>query len=149
MTQSGKMILDGVTFLLDDCDETGFYIFDSIEQEGTITVGFDVSFLKATYRGEAVGPSICVNPHETGQTGVKETEGRVFSVENMEEADEREDTFYLFEHEPMERYSFQIVEVTEDAVHVKIEGTAVLDGYADPYETASFIGDFWLDHKTS
>ncbi len=67
-----------------------------------------------------MGPSICVNPHETGQAGVKETEGRIFRVENMEEA-----------------------------VHIKIEGTAVVDGYADPYETASFIGDFWLDRKSS
>lgn len=147
MAQSGKLILDGVTFTLNDCEETNFYVFESYEQEGTITVGFDIWFQKADYQGETVSPSVCVNPHETGKTSIKELAGHVFHVDHIEEADEREDTFYLFEHEPMERYTFKIVEITEHEVYLQFEGAAVVDGYAVPYKTAPFSGEFRLNYK--
>ena len=32
----------------------------------------------------------------------------------------------------------------EEKIHVKCEGIAVIDGYSDPYVTATLIFDSWL-----
>lgn len=145
MAQSGKLILDGVNFTLDDCNDTRFYVFESDEQEGTITISFDVAFQKENYLDEVVHLAFRINPHETGKVGVTELIGCVFHVDDIQEADEREDTCYIFEHEPIERYTFKIVEIAEQKVHIQFEGIAVVDGYSVPYKTAPFSGDFWLD----
>lgn len=44
----------------------------------------------------------------------------------------------------MEKYEFKILEINEKKIHIQIKGTAITDGYAQPYKTADFSGDFWL-----
>lgn len=70
--------------------------------------------------------------------------GRTFSVDNVEKSDEREDTFYLFEHEPMESYQFTILEIKDNEIHIAISGIAITDGYSEPYKVADFTIDCWL-----
>lgn len=36
------------------------------------------------------------------------------------------------------------IEISDKRVHIQLEGVAVVDGYADPYETTDFSGDVWL-----
>lgn len=146
MAQTGKLVLGGVNFTLDDCNETEFYIFGSDVQEGTITISFDVLFQEERFQNDMAAPFICVNSHETGKKSVAELAGTTWHVDTIEKADEREDLFYLFEHEPMEKYKFTVVEVLDQQVHIQIEGVAIVDGYAKPYQTAEFFGDIWFDY---
>lgn len=146
MAQSGKLILDGITFILDDCSNTRLYIFESDEYEGTISIGFDVWFQKEMYRNEKVSPAICVHSHETGKANLEEIIGCTNHVEDVKESVKREDTLYVYEHEPMEKYSFTIIEILNQMVHIQMEGIAIVDGYATPYKTAPFSGDFWLHY---
>lgn len=145
--QSGTLVLGGVSFELDDCEDTKFYIFDSDEYDDTITISFDLHFRKAFFDGEEVSPYICINEHETHKSEIFGIVGDTYSVDGPEDADEREDTLYIYEHEPFEKYSFKVLEISGKAVHIRIEGTAVIDGYSVPAKTADFSGDFWLNGK--
>ena len=71
---------------------------------------------------------------------------RKLTVEDVKESDKREDTLYVFEHEPPERYSFMIIEILNQTVYIQTEGIAIVDRYANPYKTAFFSGDFWLHY---
>lgn len=146
MDNYGELNLNGVIFELDKNirRENKFYIFESDEYEGMITVSMNVYFQKKEYENEIVSPSISINEHETNVSEVEKLIGQCFKVDTVEEADEREDTFYMFEHEPMEKYEFKILEISEMKVHIQIKGTAIVDGYTQPYKTADFSGDFWL-----
>lgn len=126
-------------------NDTRLYIMESDENEGTLTVSVDILFESGEYDGEDVTPYICINEHETNVSDVSELAGKSFSVDNVDEADEREDTFYLFEHEPMERYKMTILEIENDQMHIEIAGVAITDGYANPYKTDDFSIDCWLD----
>lgn len=145
--QYGKLTLGEATFELNDCEDTRLYIFESDEYDDTITISFDLMFRKNIFDGEKVAPCICISEHETHKNEISELVGDTYSVESPEEADEREDTLYIYEHEPFERYSLKILEVSGKMVHIQIEGTAITDGYSEPYKTADFSGDFWLNGK--
>ncbi len=140
----GKLVLNSEVFELESGRDSKFYVCDSDENEGMITVGFDISFQKKKYRNEIMSPSISINVHETGVSKLEEIIGHVFKVDTLEEADEREDTFYLYEHEPMEKYEFSILETKDQKIHIQMKGIAIVDGYADPYETAEISVDCWL-----
>ncbi len=144
MSQTGKLELNGEVFDLEAGRDSRFYIFDSDENEGTITIALDLSFQQKKYKEEFLSPSFCINGHETGVSRVEEIIGHVFRVDTLEEADEREDTFYLYEHEPIEKYAFSISEMKGREVHIQMKGIAITDGYADPYKTAEFSVDCWL-----
>lgn len=146
--QSGTLILDGVVFELKDCEDTRLYIFESDEYDGTITISFDLYFKEAIFNNnEKVSPYLCINEHETHKSGIKETAGCTYSADSAEEPDEREDTLYIYEHEPLKKYSFTILEISGETVHIQIEGTAVTDGYTVPAKTADFSGDFILRYE--
>ncbi|MDE6834339.1 MAG: hypothetical protein K2J39_08885 [Ruminococcus sp.] len=145
--QYGTLILGGVTFELDDCEYTRLYIFESDEYENTLTISFHLRFKEAIFDGEEVLPYICMNQHETHKSEISEIVGDTYSVDSPEEADEREDTLYIYEHEPFEKYVFKILDVSGDMMHIRIDGTAITDGYSEPYQTADFSGDFMLRYK--
>ena len=145
--QYGTLILGGVTFELDDCEYTRLYIFESHEYENTLTISFNLRFKEAIFDCEEVSPYICMNQHETHKSEISEIVGDTYSVDSPEEADEREDTLYIYEHEPFEKYSLKILDISEEMMHISIEGTAITDGYSQPYETADFSGDFMLRYK--
>lgn len=142
--QRGKLVLNGCEFEVDDCNDTKFYIFESDEEEDTFTVSMDIRFKNGQFSDESVAPYMVINEHETGMENVEDLIGTEYSVEDVEEADDREDTLYLFEHEPYMNYRFRILDKEDDIVHVTISGTAITDGYAEPPVTADFEGEFWL-----
>ena len=144
MAQTGKLILDGVSFLLDDCNETEFYLFGSEEQEGTISISFDLLFQQGRFRDDVIAPFIGINSHETGKSTLQALAGSTYGLADLRQANDREDMFYVFEHEPLEKYSFTIVEVLDHRIHLQMEGVAIIDGYADPYQTAEFSVDALL-----
>lgn len=146
--QCGKLILDGAVFELDGINSTGIIVSESDEYDDTIIISFFMDFEKGVFNGEEIAPVININDHETQRADISELVGEVYYVDSPEDADEREDTLYIYEHEPFERYRLEILEVSGEMVHISIEGTAITDGYSEPYQTADFSGDFWLKWKT-
>lgn len=70
--------------------------------------------------------------------------GTSFSVTAIEESYNREDAFYIYEHEPLVNYTSKILEIREDKAHIKCCGTLIVDGYAKPYTEEKFEIDSWL-----
>lgn len=68
-------------------------------------------------------------------------------VNSLEESNEREDTTYLFEHEPFEKYSLKIFEIKDGMVRVFCKGIVVTDGYLEPYISSPFELDTWIKIK--
>ncbi|MDF2652360.1 MAG: hypothetical protein K0Q73_8165 [Paenibacillus sp.] len=139
------LTLQGVIFnLCTDTRDTAFFIHDSDDDDGTIDISIDVSFHTNTFEGDSVEPSISINPVKTNRKSLSELVGMSFKVKTVEEAEEREDTFYLWEHEPFESYVLTILDIAGDKIHIQCAGIAIIDGYAKPYKTADFSMDCWL-----
>ncbi|GEM_PF-136505 len=104
----------------------------------------EIGFARGNFNGEEISPSICINPIATDQQSAADLAGQSFSVRTVEESYDREDSFYIYEHEPMVDYALQIVEIKSDTAHIKCSGTLIVDGYARPYTTAGFEIDSWV-----
>ncbi|MEE5991687.1 MAG: hypothetical protein V3G42_00425 [Oscillospiraceae bacterium] len=155
--QTGTLILDGQEFHLLDSENTRLNFFESDEEEGTLIISLDLEFERKLFQlkedegesePEEVSPQIIINEHETGKSSIDEIIGDDYEVESVEEAEEREDLFYVYEHEPFINYTLSVVEKEGEMVHIKIEGKAIADGYSRPEKIADFSGDFWLRYKT-
>lgn len=136
--------LNNVEFEISDT-ESIFYI-DNKNKNG-LSFGLDVDCKSAEYDGENVEPSICINYFETNAKRIEDLNGMEVFVNSLEESNEREDTMYLFEHEPFEKYSLKILESKNGRVHVFCEGVAVTYGYSEPYMFAPFELDAWIKIK--
>ncbi len=151
--QRGKLILGGHEFAVKDCDMTYISLFDNdedIDEEREIitkTLSMDVWFEEGEFGDEEVSPEIIINEFATGKEDLEDIIGMEFEVKDVEEADEREDTMYIFEHEPLINYKWNIIGMEGELLHVKISGKAITDGYSDPEQTADFEGEFWLNVK--
>jgi len=104
----------------------------------------DIGFLPAKFKCEEVSPSLCINPIDTDKTSAAELAGESFSVSSIEQSTEREDSFYIYEHEPLVRYTLKILDISDGRAHVTCSGTLVLDGSAEPFITAKFSIDSWI-----
>ncbi len=104
----------------------------------------DIAFEHGDYNGEKISPSISINPIDTEKTSVEELVGEEFAIDDVEMCDEREDTFYIFEQEPMCNYRISIVELDGDKARVTGSGQLIVDGYATPYTVDNFEFDCWI-----
>lgn len=121
--------------------DTAFF-FD--EEDGEFSIALNIDYLDNNFEGENCSPSLDISFFEIENSEISQLIGKSFSVADIETAQEREDTFYLFEHEPLEEYTVTILEIKDKKIHIACKGTAVTDGYADPYQTAPFELDCWL-----
>lgn len=151
--QKGKLVLGGHEFAVKDCKETKIFIFDNDEDEDegrdiiTKTISMDVWFEEGEFGDETVSPELIINEFPTGKDDPDDFVGMEFEVKTVDEAEEREDTMYVFEHEPLMNYKWKILDKEGDIFHVTVSGTAITDGYADPEQTAEFEGEFWIKSK--
>jgi hypothetical protein len=106
------------------------------KEDGSWSV--DIGFKEGDFSGEIIAPSICINRIDSDKSNVKDLVGEVFTVNTLEECDEREDTFYIYESEPMIFYKLEIVEIKDDNAHIKCSGILIVDGYEEPYEEENF-----------
>ena len=98
----------------------------------------DIGFKEGDFEGEIIAPSICINSIDSNKSSVKDLVGESFSVNTIEECDEREDTFYIYESEPMISYKLEIIEIKDDNAHIRCIGILIVDGYAEPIEKEYF-----------
>ncbi len=133
----------------------GKYEFDEDLEKSSLTVyigdrkngsewSIDCAFLKSVYEGESVSPQIIINNIHTKKYDIRKFAGETFSTRNVAESDQREDSFYLFEHEPFIKMKVKIVAVEGGRAHITCRGTAVEDGYASPVKAVKFTWDCWL-----
>ncbi len=144
-----ELLLDKTNFELNSRTRGSAFFVHIDDEENGLEYSIDCSFKENNFQGESVNPSLSINPIETNAKNIQELVGKSFTVDTIEEADEREDTFYIFEHEPLERYELKILEIKNDRAHIRCTGIAVVDGYADPYTTAEFKIDCWLPIVTN
>lgn len=131
------------TFREDLSHRQTYLIFRSKEgQPSGWSVG--IGFSAGRFKGEEIAPALCINPIETDKASAALLAGECFSADTIEQCQEREDTFYIFEHEPMVCYTLNVLEVSAGKAHVTCCGTLVVDGYAEPYTTAEFSIDSWI-----
>ena len=98
----------------------------------------DIGFKEGNFGDETVAPAICINPIDTDKNSVEELVGEKFRVTTVEECDDREDTFYIYESEPMVSYELEVLEIKEGKAHIRCSGIMIVDGYSDPYEEEKF-----------
>ena len=98
----------------------------------------DIGFKEGDFEGEIIAPSICINSIGSNKSSAKDLVGESFSVNTLEECDEREDTFYIYESEPMISYKLEVIEIKDDNAHIRCTGVLIVDGYADPIEKEYF-----------
>ena len=115
-------------------DRQSCLIFD--KDNGTWSV--DIGFKEGDFYGELTDPSICINSIYSNKSNVKDLIGESFIVNTLEECDEREDTFYIYESEPMISYKLEIIDIKDDNAHIRCTGVLIVDGYADPIEKEYF-----------
>lgn len=121
--------------------DTAFFFDD---EDGKFSISFDIDYLSNQVEEEEWCPRLCINWFEVGTRDLFKLVGRSFSCENIQKSMEREDSFYLYEHEPFVEYRFTILAVENKKIHIEGSGTIVRDGYADPYTTAHFALNGWL-----
>lgn len=136
--------LNNVEFEINDT-ESIFYIDN--KNENGLSFALDVDCKPAEYDGENVEPSICINYFKTNAKSIQDLNEIEVFVNSLEESNEREDTMYLFEHEPFEKYSLKILENKDGRVRVFCKGVAVTCGYSEPYISAPFELDAWINIK--
>lgn len=140
------MLKIGESFVFEDDwsqRRSSLMYFEGDEDESA-SWSVEIGFAAGNFNGEKVSPSLCINPIETDKTSVTELAGESFAVMVMEECCDREDSFYLYEHEPLVDYEVKILEISADKAHVKCSGTLIVDGYAKPYTKEKFEIDSWI-----
>ena len=115
-------------------DRQSCLIFD--KDNGTWSV--DIGSKEGDFYGELTAPSICINSIYSNKSNVKDLIGESFIVNTLEECDKREDTFYIYESEPMISYKLEIIDIKDDNAHIRCTGVLIVDGYADPIEKEYF-----------
>jgi hypothetical protein len=96
------------------------------------------------FEGEEISPALCINPVDTDKKSATEFAGESFSVMTVEESWDREDSFYIYEHEPLVGYELEIPEIKANKAHIKCSGTLIVDGNAEPYTKEKFEIDSWI-----
>ncbi len=126
-------------------DSNKSYLYIGKESE-SIEIWADFDFAKAVYcEGtdfeDNIAPSFSINPIITEKTNINDLIGTTFLIESFDESDEREDTMYIYEHEPLMSYSITICELFDATARVICRGGAITDGYARPPIEATFYLD--------
>ncbi len=114
------------------------------DEEGNKAWDLELHFSEGEYDGETVLPMIILNYIKTKKQSPEELKNESFKVGSLEDCEEREDEFYIFEHEPMMKYAVKIKDVKDGKALVSCTGTAVDDGYADKPKKVKFSFEEWV-----
>lgn len=104
----------------------------------------DIGFKNGNFGDDILSPAICINPIDTDKNSIEDLVGERFRVATVEECDDREDTFYLYESEPMVSYDLEVLEIRDNRAHLICKGILIVDGYSEPYIQESFEIDSWV-----
>ena len=94
-------------------DRRSCLMFFKADREESASWAVDIGFKPGDFEGNEISPSICINPIDTDKSTVKELVGTTFSVKTVEESEEREDSFYIYENEPLIEYRIEVLDIVE------------------------------------
>ena len=103
-------------------------MFFKADLEESASWAVDIGFKPGDFEGNEISPSLCINPIDTDKSTVKELVGTTFSVKTALDSEEREDSFYIYENEPLLEYMIEILDIVEAKAHIKCNGVLILDG---------------------
>ncbi len=114
------------------------------DENGKKAWNLELHFAEMTYVEEAVSPMIILGYIKTDKQTISALKGECFKVNSLEECEEREDEFYIFEHEPMLNYTVKIENIVDNRAYVSCSGTALEDAYADKPKKVKFSLKEWV-----
>lgn len=135
---------DSYIFKDDWSDRQSSLIYFEEDEDEPAAWSIDIGFTKGDFNGTKISPSICINSINTTKKSIAELIGESFSVTTAAESYDREDSFYIYEHEPLVSYELKILEIKDDTAHIMCKGILIVDGYAKPPATEKFEIDSWL-----
>lgn len=115
-----------------------------LKENNSSSWSVDIGFKNGNFGYDILSPAICINPITTDKNSIGDLVGEKFRVATIEECDEREDTFYLYESEPMVSYDLEVLEIRNNRAHLICKGILIVDGYSEPYIQESFEIDSWV-----
>ena len=115
-----------------------------LKENNSSSWSVDIGFKNGNFGYDILSPAICINPITTDKNSIGDLVGEKFRVATIEECDEREDTFYLYESEPMVSYDLEVPEIRNNRAHLICKGILIVDGYSEPYIQESFEIDSWV-----
>lgn len=135
---------DSVVFEDDWSNRRSCLMYFKGDEEEPAFWSVDIGFCEGDFHGEEIRPSLSINSIDTVKESVSDLIGESFAIKKIEESCDREDTFYIYEHEPLVSYQLKILEIEDHKAHIKCSGILVVDGYAKPYTTEKFEIDSWV-----
>lgn len=114
------------------------------KEDNSVSWSVDIGFKNGNFGDDILSPAICINPITTDKNSIGDLVGEKFRVATIEECDDREDTFYLYESEPMVSYDLKVLEIRDNRAHLICKGILIVDGYSEPYIQESFEIDSWV-----
>lgn len=115
-----------------------------LKENNSSSWSVDISFKNGNFGDDILSPAICINPITTDKNSIGDLVGEKFRVATIEECDDREDTFYIYESEPMVSYDLEVLEIRDNRAHLICKGILIVDGYSEPYIQESFEIDAWI-----
>ena len=115
-----------------------------LKENNSSSWSVDIGFKNGNFGDDILSPAICINPITTDKNSIGDLVGEKFRVATIEECDDREDTFYLYESEPMVSYDLEVLEIRNNRSHLICKGILIVDGYSEPYIQESFEIDSWV-----
>lgn len=140
------MLKIGASFVFEDdwSRRQSCLMYFECDEDESASWSVDIGFAVGEFDGEKISPSLCINPIDTDKKSVTELVGESFSLTTIEEICDREDSFYIYEHEPLANYELTILEIEMNKAHIKCNGTLITDGYAKPFTKEKFEIDSWI-----
>ena len=115
-----------------------------LKENNSSSWSVDIGFKNGNFGDDILSPAICINPITTDKNSIGDLVGEKFRVATIEECDDREDTFYIYESEPMVSYDLEVLEIRDNRAHLICKGILIVDGYSEPYILESFELDSWV-----
>lgn len=130
-------------FALDEgSEENSLYLCS--DENGKKAWNLELHFTEGEYGDETVSPMIILGYIKTDKQTPDALKGERFKINSPEECEEREDEFYIFEHEPILKYTVKIADIKDGRALVSCSGTAVEDAYADKPKKVKFAFEEWV-----
>ena len=115
-----------------------------LKENNSSSWSVDIGFKNGNFGDDILSPAICINPITTDKNSIGDLVGEKFRVATIEECDDREDTFYIYESEPMVSYDLEVLEIRDNRAHLICKGILIVDGYSEPYIQEFFEIDSWV-----
>lgn len=103
-----KLIIGSRSF---NVDKENSYLNYSIENNIIISCDIEIDFLEGNYKGEKLSPFININTIPLNVEKLTDIKGKILSTNTKEESETREDYLMLYESEPFEKLTVEIISI--------------------------------------